>query len=186
MLPYKDGVIAYSIPNIWFFRDTNGDGKCDERIKLYGPFDHTRDTHGMQNAFRLGFDGWIYACHGFNNDSHVKGTDGHECICSRATRIAFGPMARTSSTSRMARSIRSAWVSTRWAISLPPIATRADLQLLRGGYYPSFGKPDDGLGFGPPMMEHLHGSTAIGGLAYVRCGDNFSGRISRQRALSAT
>jgi hypothetical protein len=41
-------------------------------------------------------------------------------------------------------------------------------QLLRGGCYPSFGKPDDGLGFVPPMMEHLHGSTAICGLiAYV-------------------
>ena len=40
--------------------------------------------------------------------------------------------------------------------------------LLRGGYYPSFGKPDDGLGFGPPMMEHAHGSTAIAGITLLR------------------
>src|SRR5689334_3823149 len=45
-------------------------------------------------------------------------------------------------------------------------------QLLRGGYYPSFGKPDDGLGFVPPMMDHLHGSTAICGLT-TYTGDNF-------------
>jgi hypothetical protein len=45
-------------------------------------------------------------------------------------------------------------------------------QLLRGAYYPSFGKPDDGLGFVSPMMDHSHGSTAIAGVAYCT-GDNF-------------
>ena len=39
-------------------------------------------------------------------------------------------------------------------------------QLLRGAYYPSFGKPDDGLGFGPDMMDHSHNSTAIDGATY--------------------
>jgi putative heme-binding domain-containing protein len=39
-------------------------------------------------------------------------------------------------------------------------------QLLRGGYYPSFGKPDDGLGFAPSMIFHGHGSTAISGIVY--------------------
>src|SRR6184192_2924489 len=39
-------------------------------------------------------------------------------------------------------------------------------QLLRGAYYPSFGKPHDGLGFGPDMMAHDHGSTAIDGATY--------------------
>src|SRR5690606_25003854 len=76
--PYRGGCIAYSIPYLWHFEDTDGDGRCDKRTQLYGPFDHTRDTHGMINALRRGFDGWLYACHGFNNDSHVKGSDGHE------------------------------------------------------------------------------------------------------------
>src|SRR5207302_4642871 len=39
-------------------------------------------------------------------------------------------------------------------------------QLLRGGYYPSFGKPHDGLGFAPSMIFHGHGSTAISGIVY--------------------
>lgn len=44
--------------------------------------------------------------------------------------------------------------------------SRPIYQLLRGAYYPSFGKPDDGLGFGPEMMTHDHGSTAIDGATY--------------------
>lgn len=38
--------------------------------------------------------------------------------------------------------------------------------LLRGAYYSSFGKPHDGLGFGPNMIDHGHGSTGICGPAY--------------------
>ncbi|HEX8200226.1 MAG TPA: dehydrogenase, partial [Isosphaeraceae bacterium] len=43
--------------------------------------------------------------------------------------------------------------------------SRPIYQLLRGAYYPSFGKPHDGLGYGPEMMNHDHGSTGIGGIA---------------------
>src|SRR5262249_15002837 len=39
-------------------------------------------------------------------------------------------------------------------------------QLLRGAYYPSFGKPHDGLGFGPETITQYKGSTAIAGIAY--------------------
>ena len=44
--------------------------------------------------------------------------------------------------------------------------SRPIYQLLRGRYYPSFGRPHDGLGFGPEMMTHDHGSTAIAGITY--------------------
>ena len=36
-----------------------------------------------------------------------------------------------------------------------------------GACYPSFGKPDDGLGFAPVMCEHSHGSTGICGIVYI-------------------
>src|SRR5947209_12373214 len=44
--------------------------------------------------------------------------------------------------------------------------SRPIYQLLKGAYYPSFGKPHDGLGFGPEMLQHDHGSTAIAGISY--------------------
>ncbi|HEX4591594.1 MAG TPA: PVC-type heme-binding CxxCH protein, partial [Gemmataceae bacterium] len=75
VLPYKDGAIVYSIPNLWFLRDTDGDGKCDKREVLVSGFGH-RDTHGMVNGLTLGFDGWVYCNHGYSNDSVAKGTDG--------------------------------------------------------------------------------------------------------------
>ena len=60
LIPYGDGVICFSIPNIWFLHDEDGDGQCDKRQILYGPFDTTRDTHGMCNAFRRGDDGGLH------------------------------------------------------------------------------------------------------------------------------
>jgi putative heme-binding domain-containing protein len=36
--------------------------------------------------------------------------------------------------------------------------------MMRESYHPSFGKPDDGLGFQPEMCDHMYGSTAIAGL----------------------
>ncbi len=53
-------------------------------------------------------------------------------------------------------------------------------QLLRGGYYPSFGKPHDGLGFAPEMIDARHGSTAIAGIVYYAA-DQFPAGVSRQR-----
>ena len=52
--PYRDGVIAWSIPNIWFLRDTDGDGRADKREKLYGPLGFERDTHGMHRRSLAG------------------------------------------------------------------------------------------------------------------------------------
>ena len=73
-LPSADAALVHSIPNIFLLRDTDGDGQADSREVLYGVFGY-RDTHGMTNAFTWGFDGWVYACHGFSNDSTVQGKD---------------------------------------------------------------------------------------------------------------
>ena len=40
-------------------------------------------------------------------------------------------------------------------------------QVIRGAFYPSFGKPHDGMGFGPVRCEHAHGSTGICGSLYI-------------------
>src|SRR5581483_4167430 len=59
--------------------DEDGDGRADRRDVWYSSFGF-RDTHGMASAFSWGFDGWIYACHGFSNTSTVKGKDGRPIV----------------------------------------------------------------------------------------------------------
>ena len=71
---HQDGVIVSAAPDIWFIRDTNGDGKSDKIEKLYTGLGNG-DTHSLINNLRWGFDGWIYATHGYSG-GRVKSPDG--------------------------------------------------------------------------------------------------------------
>ncbi|MBI2928002.1 MAG: c-type cytochrome [Verrucomicrobia bacterium] len=159
--------IAWSIPHIWLFEDADGDGKADKREPLYGPFDHTRDTHGNQASFKRGFDGWLYATHGYSNDSHVKGRDGHEIHLNSGNtyRLRLDGARLEQHTWGQVNPFGTAWdpLGNLYSSDCHSAPT---YQLLAGGYYPSFGKPHDGLGFAPVLMEHSHGSTAIDGMVY--------------------
>ena len=167
LYPYKNGVVAWSIPNIWHFEDTNGDGKADRRTKLYGPLGYERDTHGMHSSFTRGFDGWLYITHGFNNYTTVRGADGSEISMhsgntyrvrldgSRAEHFTFGQV----NPFGMAQDPLGD-LYTSDCHSMPAYL------LIRDAYYPSFGKPHDGLGFCPKIMEHNHGSTALDGVVH--------------------
>jgi putative heme-binding domain-containing protein len=171
--PYKGGCIAWSIPNIWHVEDTDADGVCDKRTVLYGPFDHTRDVHGNCNAFRRGFDGWIYACHGFNNDSHVKGRDGNEVHLNSGNTFRFKlDGSRIEHFTHGQVNPFGMCFDELFNIFTADCHSKPLTQLIRGGYYPSFGKPHEGLGFVPSMMEHSHGSTAICGVVCYS-GENF-------------
>lgn len=190
LYPYQDGVICFSIPNIWFLRDTDGDGRADSREKLYGPMGFERDTHGMINSFTRGYDGWLYACHGFNNHTSVSGTDGHQITMhsgnifrmrldgSRVEHFTHGLVNPFGMTLTPAGDLLVADCHTK------PVSL-----LLAGGYYDSFGKPHDGLGYVPNVMDHLHGSTAIGGIAHysadvfpdVYHGNTFGGNVMTSR-----
>jgi putative membrane-bound dehydrogenase-like protein len=151
---------------IWRLYDKDGDGKVDHREKLYGPFG-VRDTHGTVNSFTLMPDGWVYACHGYLNDSRVKGLDGHEVHMNSGNTFRFRVDGRRIE------------VFTRGQVN--PFGMTCDpffnlytadchskpiTQLIRGAVYESFGKPHDGLGYGPNMLNHDHGSTALCGLAW--------------------
>ena len=173
--------IVWSIPNIWLLEDNDGNGQVDTSRILYGPFDHTRDTHGNQSSFRRGNDGWLYATHGFNNRSKVQGTDGHEIEMqsgntyrmkldgSRIEHWTHGQVNPFGMTFDMFGNLFTADCHSS------PI-----YQLLRGAYYPSFGKPHDGLGFAPVTIRHSHGSTAIAGIVTVEnpaWPDDYQGNI---------
>ncbi|MBT4865460.1 MAG: dehydrogenase, partial [Planctomycetaceae bacterium] len=162
----KGGVIVYSIPNIYFCPDADGDGKSDSRRVLYGKFGNT-DTHGMNNGFTRWIDGWIYACHGFSNTSNVKGADGHAFQMNSGNTYRFREDGL--------RIEQFTWGQVNpFGLTFDPLGNvySADchsmplMLLLRGAYYSSFSKPHDGLGFGPDMIDHSHGSTGICGPAY--------------------
>jgi len=159
--------LVWSIPHIWLLEDTDGDNQADKRTPLYGPFDHTRDTHGNQASFRRGFDGWLYVTHGFNNDSHVTARDGsHVDLNSGNTyRIRLDGSRIEHHTHGQVNPFGLAW-DARGNLYSSDCHSAPIYQLLTGGWYPSFGKPHDGLGFAPVMLEHAHGSTAIDGAFY--------------------
>ncbi len=164
LYPYRDGAIVYSIPYIEDFQDRDGDGKADQRERLYGPLGYDRDTHGMNNAFRRGFDGWMYANHGWANSSTIQGKDGSRID------VQGGNTYRV----RLDGS-RVEWFThgqvNPFGMTFDPMGdlynadchTRPIMLLMRNGYYDSFGKPHNGLGYVPAVMEHTHGSTAIAG-----------------------
>lgn len=168
ILPFGEGCICYSIPNIYYLRDTDGDDVCDTRDIILGPFDTSRDTHGMVNAMRLGSDGWIYANHGFNNQSTVSGTDGHSITMHSGNTFRFRPDGSRVELVTSGQVNPFGRTTDVWGYDYTADCHSKPIsQLIHGGFYPSFGRPHDGLGFVPPMMDHLHGSTAISGLAYI-------------------
>jgi putative heme-binding domain-containing protein len=166
VLPLYDRLLVFSIPNIYSCRDEDGDGLYEKREVLFGPFGQ-RDTHGLNNGFTRGLDGWIYACHGFANDSRVRGRDGYEVVMNSGNTYRF-----RADGSRIEHYTHGQ--VNPFGLCFDPLGnlysadchTLPAYMLLRGAYYPSFGKPHDGLGFGPAMMQHSHGSTGIAGIVY--------------------
>jgi len=192
--PIPGGAIVFSVPNIFGCYDTTGDGLIDQRRVLYSEFGNV-DAHGMNNGFTRWLDGWIYACHGFRNSSEVKGSDGHTIKMDSGNGYRFR--------------LDGSHIEYVWHGQVNPFGiafdslgnfftadchTKPAYCLLRGAYYPSFGKPHDGLGFGPKLIEHSHGSTSISGIAYyaaeqfpeeyrdcVFMGNSVTGRVNRDK-----
>jgi putative heme-binding domain-containing protein len=168
VLPFGrgDSALVHSIPAIRRLTDTDCDGKADKSEEVYTSFGF-RDTHGMTNAFTWGFDGWIYACHGFSNQSSVQGSDGRPIV------MQSGNTYRMKADGTHVEYVTHGQVNP-FGLSFDPMGnlyscdchSRPIYCLLPGAYYPSFGKPDDGLGFGPEMLQHDHGSTGIAGITY--------------------
>jgi putative heme-binding domain-containing protein len=162
------GCIAFSIPNIWYFADTNGDGKADLREILFGPLGYEKDTHGMCSSFRLGLDGWVYATHGFNNASTFKRKDGSTLELHSGNVFRFRPDGSDVQlwSAGQVNPFGLAWDRYNNLYSADCHSSPV-YQLLRGAHYPSFGKPHEGLGFAPVMCQHTHGSTGICGIVYI-------------------
>lgn len=56
---WKGGVFVAAPPDIWYFKDTNGDGTADVRNKVLTGFSH-HNVQAMVNSFRWGLDNRIH------------------------------------------------------------------------------------------------------------------------------
>ena len=59
IVPWKGGVFVTAPPDIWYLKDTNGDGKADVREKVFTGFG-TRNQQAMLNNLQFGLDHMIY------------------------------------------------------------------------------------------------------------------------------
>jgi putative heme-binding domain-containing protein len=160
LIALPDAVLYHSIPKVW----RAADGK---REALYGDVGQ-QDTHGMVNGFSAWLDGWIYACHGFANRSTVKSASTGAEISMHSgntwrfkadgSKIEYYTHGQVNPFGLCFDALGNLYSADCHSLPI--------YQLLRGGYYPTFGGEHDGLGHAPNMMQHLHGSTAIGGIVY--------------------
>lgn len=168
---HKAGCIAWSIPNLWYFADTDGDDKADVREILFGPLGYEKDTHGMCSSFRLGLDGWVYATHGFNNTSTFRVRRLAATDAAKAGSADFadgkrpsGPSAAPTTSSE--KSAKSADLHSPSEQSADPVSS-ADLELHSGNVFRF--KPD-----GSAVEVWTRGQVNPFGLAWDRYGHLYS------------
>ena len=166
IMPVNDGAIAFSIPNIYHFIDKNNDGISDKKEVLFGEFGY-KDTHGMVSNLMRGFDGWVYACHGFTNTSTIAGTDGQAITMTSGNTFRFrkdGSHVEQTTFGRV-NPFGYAYDERGYLYSVD-CHSKPIYQLIPGAEYPHFGKKETGIGFAPEMMSYELGSTALSGLVY--------------------
>lgn len=166
IMPIKGGAIAYSIPNLYKFTDSDNDGKADKREVILGEFGH-KDTHGMINNLIRGFDGWMHASHGYANTSVVAGTDGDSVRMYSGNTFRFrldGSRVEKTTDGRI-NPFGSAYDEMGYHYSAD-CHTLPIYQLIWGGNYEQWGKEVPNMGFAPTMMDYGLNSTALSGLVY--------------------
>ena len=103
-MPYRGGILTIDSPDLLYLRDTNGDGRADERrVEWTGFFPGSQQLRA--NALHWGLDNWIYGangrCDGENPAFRQRGRSGH-----------FDPRARLSVSSSRSRLKRAGRIPT--------------------------------------------------------------------------
>ncbi len=65
------GMLVAALPELWFLKDTTGDGKADYRVRMLQGLS-SADSHHSANAMLLGPDGWIYWSRGIFNVASIE------------------------------------------------------------------------------------------------------------------
>ena len=68
---WNGGVLVAAPPEIWFLKDTDGDDKADQKIRVLQGVS-SADTHHSANAMVIGPDGWLYWSRGIFNVANFE------------------------------------------------------------------------------------------------------------------
>ena len=89
---YDGGIFVGAAPDIWYFKDTDSDGKADVKEKLFTGFGH-QNVQGMLNSFRWGLDNRLYGASG-TNGGQVQSVGEGSSVPLRGKDFSFSPAAR--------------------------------------------------------------------------------------------
>lgn len=67
---WDGGIYVVAAPDLWYLKDTNGDGRADHREKVFTGFGF-RNDEGTANNLIWGLDHWIYGA-GSNSGGEIK------------------------------------------------------------------------------------------------------------------
>lgn len=71
VMPWRDGALVSCAPDVFFAKDTDGDGKADMRDVLLTGFPESNPQHRV-NGFSFGLDNLVHLAHGANDISSPK------------------------------------------------------------------------------------------------------------------
>ncbi|MBX2925185.1 MAG: HEAT repeat domain-containing protein [Chitinophagaceae bacterium] len=177
ILPYKDGAYVAQGSELFFLKDSNGDGKADQRIRLFTGFGFT-DTHTMAHVLVRGPGGWIHFSHGALNKGNVS-----SLLSDAKIKIDYSKIARFSLDGKKIELV-NAGLNNIWGFQLRHngqwYGTEANdlgysiVPMEPGTAFPGIG--NERIRSYQPVMPELHkfrvGGTGISGLAFA---DDISG-----------
>jgi putative membrane-bound dehydrogenase-like protein len=90
VMPWRGGVLVVAAPDLWFFKDTDGDGKADVREVIFTGFHEGNQQH-RANGLQFGLDNWIYGTNGDSGGTIRRGNQDNPKISISNRDFRFRP-----------------------------------------------------------------------------------------------
>ncbi|WP_218932393.1 PVC-type heme-binding CxxCH protein [Adhaeretor mobilis] len=90
---YNGGVYVAQVPDIWFFKDTDGDDVADIRQRVIGGID-SADTHHSVNSFVIGPGGGLYFQEGLFHHTQAETPHGPPVRVTNAGVFRYDPVSK--------------------------------------------------------------------------------------------
>ncbi|MCA9047322.1 MAG: hypothetical protein KDA89_01250, partial [Planctomycetaceae bacterium] len=90
--PWNGGIFVIAVPDLWYLKDTDGDGRADVRRRIYTGFGF-RNEEGTANNLVWWLDGWIYGAGSNSGGDVVRVGDEHgRSVSLRGQDFRFHPV----------------------------------------------------------------------------------------------